>query len=55
MTKFVYKQLWAGKSVERWAVAAEEVRHDKPNQFKGRLFAFLCQQEGQGTAAKNIA
>ncbi len=46
MTKFVYKQLWAGKSAERWAIAAEEVRHDKPNQSRTRLFAFLCQQEG---------
>ena len=34
MTAFVYKQIWAGKNVERWAVAAEEVRHDKPNQSK---------------------
>jgi hypothetical protein len=46
LTKFVYKQIWEGKNVERWAVAAEEVRHDKPNQSKARLFAFLCKQEG---------
>lgn len=51
MTTFVYKQIWAGKNVERWAVDAEEVRHNKPNQSKGRLFAFLCKKEGQGTAA----
>ncbi len=51
LTKFVYKQIWAGKNVERWAVAAQEVRHDKPNQSKWRLFAFLCKHEGQGTAA----
>ena len=51
LTKFVYKQIWAGKNVERWAVAAEEVRHDKPKQSKGRLFAYLCKQEGQGTTA----
>ena len=51
LTKFVYKQIWAGKNVERWAVAAEEVRHDKPNQSKWRMFAYLCKQEGQGTTA----
>ena len=49
MTKFVYKQIWAGKNVEHHAVTAEEVRHDKPNQSKWRLFAYLCKQEGQGT------
>ena len=51
LTKFVYKQIWAGKNVERWAVTAEEVRHDKPNQSKWRLFAYLCKQEGKGTTA----
>jgi len=51
MTKFVYKQIWEGKNVEHHAVTAEEVRHDKPNQSKWRLFAYLCKQEGQGTTA----
>src|SRR5947208_8743740 len=51
MTKFVYKQIWKGKNVERHAITAEEVRHDKPNQSKWRLFAYLCQKEGQGTTA----
>jgi len=51
MTKFVYKQIWAGKNVEHHAVTAEEVRHDKPKQSKWRLFAYLCKQEGQETAA----
>jgi hypothetical protein len=51
MTKFVYKQIWAGKNVEHHAVTAEEVRHDKPNQSKWKLFAYLCKQEGQGVAA----
>lgn len=51
MTTFVYKQIWAGRNVERWAVAAEEVGHDKPKQSRGRLFAYLCKQEGQGRAA----
>jgi len=51
MATFVYKQIWAGRNVERWAVAAEEVSHDKPKQSRGRLFAYLCKQEGQGKAA----
>lgn len=51
LTKFVYKQIWAGKNVEHHAITAEEVRHDKPNQSKWRLFAYLCKQEGQGTTA----
>jgi hypothetical protein len=51
MTNFVYKQIWAGKNVEHHAVTAEEVRHNKPNQSIAKLFAFLCKQEGQGTAA----
>lgn len=50
MITFVYKQLWAGRNVERWAVAAEEVPHDKPNQSRERLFAYLCKLEGQGLA-----
>ncbi len=51
MTTFVYKQIWAGRNVERWAVAAEEMRHDKPKQSRGRLFAYICKQEEQGRAA----
>ncbi len=51
MATFVYKQIWAGRNVERWAVAAEEVHHDKPNQSKEQLFAYLCKLEGQGLAA----
>ncbi len=51
MITFIYKQIWAGRNVERWAVAAEEVGHDKPKQSRGRLFAYLCKQEGQGRAA----
>lgn len=52
MTTFVYKQIWVGRNVERWAVAAEEMRHDRQNQSSGRLFAYLCKQEGQGTPVK---
>jgi len=55
MINFVYKQIWAGKNVERHAITAEEVRHDKPKQSKCRLFAYLCKQEGQGTIAQNPA
>jgi len=51
MTKFVYKQIWAGKNVEHHAITAEEVRHDKPKQSKWRLFAYLCKQEEQRTTA----
>ena len=51
LTKFIYKQIWKGKNVERHAITAEEVRHDKPNQSKWRLFAYLCKQEGQRTTA----
>lgn len=55
MKDFVCKQIWMGKSVERWAVAAEELPHDKPNQSRAKLFAWLCKQEGQGTAVQNPA
>ena len=51
ITKFVYKQIWEGKNVERHAITAEEVRHDKPSQSKWKLFAYLCKQEGQGITA----
>ena len=51
MTNFVYKQIWAGKNVERHAITAQEVRHDKPKQSIARLFAYLCKQEGQGATA----
>lgn len=45
MQKFVYKQIWAGKSVERYAVAAEEIGKDRH-----KLFAWLCQQEKKQAA-----
>lgn len=50
MKKFVYKQLWAGKSVERHAVAAQEL-----GENRHKLFAWLCRQEGQGTTAQHTA
>jgi hypothetical protein len=42
---FIYKQIWRGVNVERWAVAAEEVRHDKPGQSKEKYFAWMCVNE----------
>ncbi len=42
MQKFVYKQIWAGKSVEQYAVAAQEI-----GENRHKLFAFLCNYEGQ--------
>ena len=50
MQKFVYKQIWLKRSVERHAAAAQELPHDKPNQSRARLFAYLCRLEGQTTA-----
>ena len=47
VNKFIYKQIWNGVNVERWAVTAEEVRHDKPGQSKEKHFAWLCVNEKQ--------
>ncbi|HEU5376134.1 MAG TPA: hypothetical protein VFV38_11885 [Ktedonobacteraceae bacterium] len=46
MHLFIYKQIWAGKSVERHAVAAQEL-----GKNRHKLFAWLCRQEGQGHTA----
>ncbi|HVB22285.1 MAG TPA: hypothetical protein VNG51_10095 [Ktedonobacteraceae bacterium] len=45
VNKFIYKQIWKGINVERWAVAAEEVKHNKPGQSRERHFAWLCLNE----------
>jgi len=45
VNKFIYKQIWKGVNVERWAVAAEEIRHDKPGQSREKHFAWLCRNE----------
>ncbi len=45
VNKFIYKQIWKGVNVERWAVAAEEIRHDKPGQSREKHFAWLCVNE----------
>lgn len=44
VTRFIYKQVWRGVNVERWAAtAAEAGRH------KSRYFAWLCQREAQAS------
>ncbi len=45
VSAFIYKQIWKGVNVERWAVAAEEIRHDKPGQSRVKYFAWLCAHE----------
>ncbi len=45
VNKFIYKQIWKGVNVERWAVAAEEIKHDKPGQSREKHFAWLCVNE----------
>ena len=50
LQKFVYKQIWLRRSVERHAATTQELRHDKPNQSSAKLFAWLCQQEGKAAA-----
>jgi hypothetical protein len=45
VNKFIYKQIWKGVNVERWAVAAAEVSHDKPEQSRLKHFAWLCLNE----------
>jgi hypothetical protein len=55
MQKFVYKQIWLKRSVERHAATAQELPHTKPNQSRTRLFAYLCALEGQGLAAQHTA
>src|SRR5437763_6870420 len=45
VNKFIYKMIWKGVNVERWAVTAEEIRHDKPGQSREKHFAWLCLHE----------
>ncbi len=40
VTKFIYKQVWQGVNVERWADTAAEV-----GRHKGKHFAWLCKRE----------
>jgi len=39
-SKFIYKQIWAGRNVERWADIARETGRDK-----AKYFAWLCARE----------
>jgi len=45
INNFIYKQIWKGANVERWAVLAEEVSHNKPGQSREKHFAWLCLHE----------
>ncbi|GCE46262.1 hypothetical protein EI42_03132 [Thermosporothrix hazakensis] len=42
MRKFVYKQIWLRRSVERHAATAQELPHNRPGQSREKLFAWLC-------------
>src|SRR6266516_7863900 len=45
VNEFIYKMIWKGVNVERWAVAAEEISHNKPGQSREKHFAWLCLHE----------
>lgn len=45
VNKFIYKQIWKGVNVERWAIQAQETRHGRPGQSRPKHFAWLCMQE----------
>jgi hypothetical protein len=45
VNKFIYKQIWKGVNVERWAIAAQEIKHDKPGQSREKHFTWLCVNE----------
>jgi hypothetical protein len=51
ITKFIYKQIWKGVQVERWAIQAAEVRHEKPGQSRLKYFTWLCLHETMVLAA----
>lgn len=58
VNKFIYKQIWKGVNVERWAIQAQEMRHDKPGQGREKHFAWLCLNEKTvlaGLSGKTIA
>jgi hypothetical protein len=46
-SKFIYKQIWKGVNVERWAIQAQEMKHEKPGQTTLKHFAWLCVNEKQ--------
>lgn len=45
VNNFIYKQIWSGVNVERWAIQAEETRHDKPGRSRVKHFIWLCMHE----------
>ena len=45
VNKFIYKMIWKGVNVERWADTANELKHNKPGQSRERHFAWLCLNE----------
>ena len=45
INNFIYKMIWRGVNVVRWAVAAEEVPHKQPGQSREKYFAWLCVNE----------
>jgi hypothetical protein len=45
VNKFIYKQIWKGVNVVRWADWAAEVAHDKPGQSREKHFVWLCLNE----------
>lgn len=55
MKKFVYKQIWLKRSVERHAATAQELLHYKPHQSRAKLFAYLCVLEGKELASEPSA
>ena len=48
--KMVYKQIWKGANVERWACLAVEAPHKKPGQSVLQHFNWLCARELQGAS-----
>ena len=47
---WIYKQIWLGRNVERWADIARESGRNRP-----AYFAWLCSREGAaGTSVKSL-
>ena len=49
VTNFIYKQVWQGVNVERWADTAAEV-----GRHKGKHFAWLCKREMDARALAGV-
>jgi hypothetical protein len=51
VNRFIYKQVWRGRNVERWAAQAAEA-----GRTPLKLFAWLCRREAPpGTAAAGLS